>query len=229
MLIAVTVIGYIARVVSINNTTAKMPFIIQSSFIVLAPALFAASVYMILGRVMAYINSPHLSIIPHRRLTTIFVCGDILSFVIQGSGAGLMAMQSFSLNVASLIIVGGLVVQLIFFGVFFAALIIFDVRCRRQGIPKRMVAYDGSSRLHWHSVVIALYIASTLISIRCVFRAIEFATGFDGYLQTHEAYFYVFDSLPMVTTMLTFNIIVPGNALKGVIQETEDVEMRLQK
>jgi hypothetical protein len=140
-----------------------------------------------------------------------------------------MAMQSSNLNMASLIIVGGLVIQLIFFGVFFCALIVFDIRCRRQGIPKRMVAHDGSSRLHWHTVVIALYIASTLISIRCIFRAIEFATGFDGYLQSHEVYFYVFDTLPMAATLFTFNIIIPGRALKGEIQESEDVELRLQK
>ena len=33
----------------------------------------------------------------------------------------------------------------------------------------------------WHTVVVAMYVASTdsiLISIRCVFRVIEFATGF---------------------------------------------------
>jgi hypothetical protein len=140
-----------------------------------------------------------------------------------------MAMQSSNLNIPSLIIVGGLIIQLIFFGSFFCALIVFDMRCRRQGLPKRMVAYDGSSRLHWHTVVIALYIASTLISIRCIFRAIEFATGFDGYLQSHEVYFYVFDTLPMAATLFTFNIIIPGMALKGEIQESEDVELRLQK
>lgn len=228
--LTVTVIGYATRIISINDTTQKMPYIIQSSFIVLAPAFFAATVYMILGRVIAYVNSPHLSFIPHRRLTTIFVLGDLLSFVIQGSGAGLLAMPSLiSSNTASLIVVGGLIIQLIFFGLFFAALIVFDMRCRRQGLPKRMVPDDGSSKLHWHTVIVALYIASTLISIRCIFRAIEFAMGFDGYLQAHEVFFYVFDSLPMVVTMGIFNIIIPGKALKGEMVEVEDVELRLRK
>jgi hypothetical protein len=87
----------------------------QSVLIVLAPAFFAATVYMILGRVLAFLNSPRLSFIPHRRLTTIFVLGDVVSFLVQGSGAGLMSASSASSrSTASLIIVGGLVVQLLY-------------------------------------------------------------------------------------------------------------------
>jgi hypothetical protein len=227
-LMIVSTLGYVGRIISVNNVTSKSAYIMQSSLIVLAPAFFAASVYMILGRVIAYINSPQLSFIPHRRLTTIFVLGDVFSFMVQGSGSGLMVMSSTQ-KWGSYIIVAGLVIQLIFFGVFFAALIVFDQRCRRIDLPKRLVSYNGSSRFHWHTVVIALYIAATLISIRCIFRCVEFATGFDGYLQTHEVFFYVFDSLPMVVTMVVFNVIYPGWALKGEMREADDVELRLRK
>jgi len=227
-LIAVETIGYIGRIISINNQTSLPSFVLQSTLIVLAPAFFAASVYMILGRVIVFINSPQLSIIPHRRLTTIFVLGDVFSFIVQGSGAGLMsAGSSNSRNTGSLIIVGGLVIQLISFGVFFIALIVFDVRCRRQSLSKSIVFRNGNTSLHWHTVVTALYAASTLISIRCVFRAIEFATGFDGYLQGHEVFFYVFDALPMAATMIIFNVVVPGYALMGEQRELEDVPMTL--
>jgi hypothetical protein len=222
----VSTIGYVGRIISINNLTSEPAFITQSLLIVLAPAFFAATVYMILGRVIAFVNAPQLSIVPHRRLTTIFVLGDVLSFLVQCCGAGLLS-TSGNLNLGSLVIVGGLVIQLIFFGVFFLALIVFDVRCRRQSLSKRIVPYDGNTKLHWHSVVVALYIASTLISIRCVFRVVEFATGFDGYLQSHEVYFYVFDALLMATTMIIFNIVVPGWALKIGRREFEDVPMTL--
>ena len=220
-------IGYIGRIISINNLTSEPAFITQSVLIVLAPAFFAATVYMILGRVIAFVNAPQLSIVPHRRLTTIFVLGDVLSFLIQCSGAGLLASAG-NRNMGSLIIVGGLIIQLIFFGVFFVALIVFDTRCRRQSLSKRIVPqYNGNTKLHWHTVVIALYVASTLITIRCVFRVAEFAMGFDGYLQSHEIFFYVFDALPMAATMLIFNIVVPGWALKGERNELEDVQMTL--
>jgi hypothetical protein len=224
----VSIVGYVGRIISINNITSKPPFIMQSVLIVLAPAFFAATVYMILGRVVAFVNAPHLSIVPHGRLTTIFVLGDVLSFLVQGAGAGFMAGSSANAhNTGSLIIVGGLVIQLLFFSVFFVALIVFDTRCRHQSLSKCLVPYNGNTRLHWHTVVVALYIASTLISIRCVFRIIEFATGFNGYLQSHEVFFYIFDALPMVATMATFNIVVPGWALKGEIREFDDVQMTI--
>jgi hypothetical protein len=222
----VSTIGYVGRIISINNLTSEPAFIAQSALIVLAPAFFAATVYMILGRVMAFVNAPQLSIVPHRRLTTIFVLGDVMSFLIQCSGAGLLASAG-NRDTGSLIIVGGLIIQLIFFGVFFLALIVFDARCRRQSLTKRTVPYNGNTKLHWHTVVVALYVASTLISIRCLFRVIEFAMGFDGYLQSHEVYFYVFDALPMAVTMIIFNIVVPGWALKGERNELEDVQMTL--
>ena len=225
-----TTIGYAARVASVNDVTSRMTFIIQSTLIVLAPAFFAATVYMLLGRVIRYLRSPHLSFVPIRWLTAIFVTGDVISFMVQGGGAGFMsAGNASSQHTGSLIIVGGLIVQLIFFGIFFAALITFDVRCRRLSLYKRIVSADGSTRLQWHPLIWALYVASTLISIRCVFRAIEFATGYDGYLQTHEVYFYVFDSLPMFATMVIFNIVVPGIALKGGIRQLDDVELTLRK
>ena len=221
-------IGYAGRIISIYNLTSMPAFIMQSVLIVLAPAFFSATVYMILGRVITFINAPQLSIVPHRWLTTIFVLGDVTSFLVQGSGAGLMSSSSSSSrNTGSLIIVGGLVIQLLFFGVFFIALIVFDIRCRRQSLSKSIVFHNGNTKLHWHTVVVALYIASTLISIRCVFRAIEFATGFDGYLQSHEVFFYVFDALPMAATLILFNIVVPGYALKGEMSELEDVPMTL--
>jgi RTA1 like protein len=222
----VSIVGYVGRIISINNITSETPFILQSVLIVLAPAFFAATVYMTLGRVITFLNNPHLSILPHRRLTTIFVLGDVLSFFVQGSGAGFMAKSSDNAhNTGSLIIVGGLVVQLLFFGMFFVALIFFDIRCRHQSLSNPPVSYNGNTGIHWYKVVIALYVASTLISIRCVFRTTEFASGFDGYLQSHEAFFYVFDALPMVVTMAVFNIVVPGWALKGDRKEFDNLQM----
>lgn len=44
--------GYIARIFSHFNTTALGPYIVQTMLILVAPPLFAASIYMTLGRVM---------------------------------------------------------------------------------------------------------------------------------------------------------------------------------
>lgn len=62
------------------------PYIMQSLLLLVAPALFAGSIYMVLGRLMRYVNAEHYSIVRVKWVTKLFVCGDILSFGIQGAG-----------------------------------------------------------------------------------------------------------------------------------------------
>lgn len=51
-----------------------------------APSLFAASVYMELGRIVELIQGDHYLFIRRTWLTKIFVTGDVISFLIQGGG-----------------------------------------------------------------------------------------------------------------------------------------------
>jgi hypothetical protein len=62
------------------------PYIIQSTLLLIAPALFAASIYMELGRVIVLVRGEKFSLIRVRWLTKIFVGGDVLSFLMQASG-----------------------------------------------------------------------------------------------------------------------------------------------
>jgi hypothetical protein len=74
--LAVEVIGYIGRALAVNNTGELGPFVIQATFILLPPAFFAASIYMILARIIRAVDGDHLSIINPRLVTKIFVFGD---------------------------------------------------------------------------------------------------------------------------------------------------------
>jgi hypothetical protein len=62
------------------------PYILQSFFLLVAPALFAASIYMILGRIIQLTGGDKHSWIPHRWMTRFFVLGDMFAFMLQGSG-----------------------------------------------------------------------------------------------------------------------------------------------
>jgi hypothetical protein len=46
-----------------------------------------------------------------------------------------------------------------------------------------------------------------IIILRCIFRVIEFAQGHGGYLASHEAYMYVFDTLPMFAVQVLFHVV----------------------
>jgi len=55
--------------------------------ILIAPPLFAASIYMTLGRLLREMGAESASIVRVKWLTKIFVVGDIISFVLQCGGA----------------------------------------------------------------------------------------------------------------------------------------------
>jgi hypothetical protein len=54
--------------------------------ILLAPPLYAASIYMVLGRTVTYLRAESLSLVPVKWMTKIFVTGDVFSFLLQCAG-----------------------------------------------------------------------------------------------------------------------------------------------
>ena len=108
----------------------------QSLLILVAPALFAASIYIILGRIILMVDGERYSLVRQKWLTKTFVAGDVLSFMMQGSGkpvqrilvgtglkctigGGIQAMGTLNgMELGEKIIIGGLFVQLIFFTLF---------------------------------------------------------------------------------------------------------------
>ena len=104
-----------------------MPYIIQNFFILVAPALFAASIYMTLGRIIRSVKGERLSLVRVNWLTKTFVIGDIMSFMIQGGSAGLM-FQNSTVKIGQAMVVGGLFVQIIMFGLFALTAVLFQAR-----------------------------------------------------------------------------------------------------
>jgi len=90
------------------------------------------------------------------------------------------------------IIIGGLVVQVLFFGCFIVTSLWFHVSMRR--VPTSRVL---SRQPPWEKHLYVLYAASALILVRSIFRLIEYAQGNDGYLISHEVFLYVFDAVLM--------------------------------
>lgn len=62
------------------------PYVMQSTLLLVAPALFAASIYMGLGRIIYLVKGQKFSLIRVNWMTKVFVAGDVLSFLMQASG-----------------------------------------------------------------------------------------------------------------------------------------------
>ncbi|KAJ3536886.1 hypothetical protein NM208_g6534 [Fusarium decemcellulare] len=195
------IVGYAARCKSGAESPdwTLGPYIMQAILLLVAPALFAATIYMELGRIILMVDGEDHVLIPLKWLTKIFVTGDVLSFFLQGGGGGIQASGSLeAMDNGSKIIIGGLFVQLIFFGVFIIIAAMFDRSLRRAPTGR-------SNSAPWKKHMTALYVGSMLIMVRSVFRAIEYIQGFNGYLLSHEAYLYVFDAALMFLVMVLFN------------------------
>ncbi|KAM0268533.1 hypothetical protein ACHAQH_009963, partial [Verticillium albo-atrum] len=233
------VIGCAGRIISRNATDELLPYIIQSIFLLIPPSLFAASIYMVLGRIMHGLGpcAEACSVIRVKWLTTIFVVGDVFAFLVQGGGAGLMASVD-TRDMGDKIVIAGLFIQIAFFGVFMAASIIFDVRYRRGLTNAFSMSNDSTTQLQsdtlqsgtppfdWQALMMMLYATSGLILFRCIFRIIEYIMGPNAYLLVNEWPLYVFDLTLMVITMGIFLVWYPS-IIKPFSDNSEpgDIEM----
>ncbi|KAG3181593.1 hypothetical protein PC129_g25391, partial [Phytophthora cactorum] len=104
------------------------PYIMQNLLILIAPAFMAASIYMILGRIIQLTEGEQYALIRQRWLTKTFVLGDVTSLLLQASGGGMMAINHDIGKIGEKIIVIGLFVQLVFFGCFIAVAAVFHRR-----------------------------------------------------------------------------------------------------
>lgn len=175
---------------------------IQAILILVAPALYAASIYMILARLIRAIDAQSLSLVPPSWLTRIFVTGDVVSFLMQAGGGGIQSAGTIDLyNLGEKLIIVGLFVQIAFFGFFVVTTITFHRRVASTPTPAA-----SAQVVRWNRHIYVLYTTSTLILIRSIFRVVEYLQGNGGYLISHEVFLYAFDALLMISVMAIFAV-----------------------
>ncbi|KAK7422461.1 hypothetical protein QQZ08_009513 [Neonectria magnoliae] len=211
----VEAIGYTGRAINAGEASrewTKGLYIIQTLFLLLGPPFFAASIYMVLGRLIRLLEAEKFSVVRLNWLTKIFLFGDIASICVQAIGGGVLssAETSTDRNKGEMIIIIGLWIQLIFFGVFIIAIIIFHRRIHREPT-------SASLKLHlpWQKLLIVLYVSSALIMVRSIFRVIEYIMGDDSVLMVNEVYIYLFDATLMFIVCVGFNVFHPSSIING--------------
>ncbi|KXX83464.1 Protein RTM1 [Madurella mycetomatis] len=213
-------VGFVLRCWSIQNQSQLPPFITSLSLLVLAPLLLAASVYLLVGRLIQAVlpASHHLRFLGglHARHTTaVFVGLDILAAVVQSAGTVVAASANWHGPRALTgvdILVAGLALQTAAFVAFVVVLARFAYVTRKKD--------DGHGGVHavvrhnappgWQRLVVAEAVSAVLILIRCIYRLVEFAGGVTGYAFRTEWLFWVFDGFAMLVATGVFCIWHPG-------------------
>lgn len=213
-------IGYIGRCLSAKDRTLFDPFLQQTICLLIMPAFYAGSIYMLFGRMAHLLFAEKIMLLPVRFNTTFFVVGDVFSLVLQAAGGGIMAGSDGDSSLGKNITIGGLFVQIAFFGLFVINefLFIFKVDKNPNDLPRKCKI--------WKSLNINLLVNSFLILIRSIVRVIEFVQGDDGVIVSHEWFLYVFDSFPMFVLPLIF-IFTFHTSNIFMVQE-ESVEYQIQ-
>lgn len=167
---------------------------------------------MVYSRIVRAVHGEHLSPVPMRWATCIFVTGDYTCFMIQGNAAGLLGKENLAL-IADYIIIAGLILQIMIFVFFLACCGIFHRRIRLYTAESCTVI-----QVPWQSCLNMLYVTSIAVLVRNIYRVVEFAmqsVDQNGYLLTTEWPLYVLDGSLMFLLMIVFYIWYPHDLPHG--------------
>ena len=165
---------------------------------------------MVMGR-MVYNFTPTASVFKVKawRFGLIFVLLDVAAFLVQAAGA-VLASSTGNPNLPMTgihVYMGGIGFQQLCIFLFLALAVRFHRKVRLQlASPERS---NGLMLLYIEYAVVFL------ITVRIIFRLIEYSSGIRSSIPKHEAYQYVFDSTLMLIASLLFNIFHPGRLMPG--------------
>ncbi|KAF7377201.1 RTA1-domain-containing protein [Mycena sanguinolenta] len=198
--------GLVLRVFSVLHTTSSAFGIPSQLLILLAPLWINAFLYVLMSRlVYFFVPEKHVAGISARRLSLCFVLLDITAFLVQAGGGSMISSDTPSTALLGIhIYMGGIGLQQLFVLGFTGLVVRFHYK---------MLRLDGSTE--WKRPLYLMYTSLTLITIRIVFRLIEFSSGVYSPITMHEAPFYCLEALPMFVALLLWNISHPGKVLVG--------------
>ncbi|KAG9079547.1 hypothetical protein FRC06_007667, partial [Ceratobasidium sp. 370] len=189
--------GCYMRTVFAKDPHTLNKFIAMHSAIVLSPCGFIATVYMLLGRLARHLHADDLLLLRPTIITKVYVTSDILTLLMQATGGGMGATQSQSTrDLGAKIFLIGFIAQCVSFVSYLLIFVLFVHRMRTWRAPQWRSRPDGQFR-HWTTLMWAIALCCIMITIRTVYRTIEAAQGLEGYLATHEPYFYLLDCIPL--------------------------------
>ncbi|KAI9734080.1 MAG: hypothetical protein M1818_007018 [Claussenomyces sp. TS43310] len=203
--------GFIFRILSIMHPTNSGEYQAWFILILVAPLWINAYVYMVMGR-MVYNFHPKKKIygIKSHRFGLYFVLLDIATFLVQVYGA----ISASGDNISNSTALRGIHIYMIGIGVQQAFILLFMILA--IGFHRELARQPKSKRsTRVMALLYVIYGVLLLITIRIIFRLIEYSNGLTSTVPSHEAYMYIFDSTPMFIACALLNIVHPGAVMPG--------------
>jgi RTA1 like protein len=208
-------IAFVTRALGAHNQQSNAFALISTLFLLLAPLWVNAFCYMTLGRMVHfYLPDKTLCGIKAPSLAVWFVCFDVFSFIVQVAG-GIMLSPGASKTTVKIgidVYMAGIGFQEAFIIGFFGLVIYFQ-RQMAEHVRNGTV----ENKRGWKLLCFTLYAVLALITMRIIYRLIEYSRGTasNNPLPFHEVYTYVLDAMPMLIAITTLNVLHPGRFLVG--------------
>ncbi|KAF2016609.1 hypothetical protein BU24DRAFT_391918 [Aaosphaeria arxii CBS 175.79] len=196
--------GFAIRLVAAYHPDSLTYLITAVILIMSGPPVYALINYIILSRILYYI--PYLSPLHPGRVATTFVGLDAVCEILIGQGAWRMADSSRSQKereIGSHLVTASLCLQAALFGAFGVLAVIFQFRAKRAGVLSKDLAI----------VLYVLYASAMIITIRCIYRLVEYIMGWDSAIYKNEVFFWIFEAIIMWINTVLLNVWHPGKRL----------------
>ncbi|CAI7663034.1 unnamed protein product [Penicillium glandicola] len=207
-------VSYAVRAFSTRNQQDDTVVTVSQMFVLLAPLWVNAFDYMVLARMVHFfIPERRIGIFKPSLLAKIFVLLDFVSFVIQAVG-GLMANGTDEQEMNGIhIYMGGIGLQEFFILCF----LVLAVQFHRSMLKLERAGHLAVEKKNWRRLLYALYGSLIAITVRVIYRLVEFSAGYSesNPIPYHEWYMYVFDGIPIALAIIIWNFAPPGAVLQG--------------
>ncbi|KAJ4287529.1 hypothetical protein N0V90_012232 [Kalmusia sp. IMI 367209] len=201
---ALMIAGFAIREMGAHHTD-NLTYLIASTVLIMSgPPVYALINYFILSRILYYI--PYLAPMHPGRVATTFVGLDAVCEILIGQGAWRMANSSMTVKQRQLgahLVTASLSLQVALFGSFGLLAAQFHLRANKA----RLLSKD------LRIVLYVLYISATIVTIRCIYRLVEYIQGWDSTIYKNEVFFWIFESVIMLLNTVLLNFFHPGKRL----------------
>lgn len=184
----------------------------------IAPAFFAAGIYLTITRIVITIGESN-SRIKALSFPRFFIPCDFISLLLQAIGGGMASVAANnhkSPETGDHIMVAGLGFQVLTIAIFILICLDFAIRTRRNAGsgPHGPSTHIGDASLRsspkFKGFLVALALATVCIFIRSIYRVIELAQGWEGELIKNQRYFIVLEGVMVLVAVLALNLFHPG-------------------
>ncbi|KAF7958870.1 hypothetical protein EAE96_002399 [Botrytis aclada] len=204
-------LAYVFRGTSIKSPASFGDYAAWFILILIAPLFTNAFTYMVMGRMIwNYVTDATIWKITAWRFGLYFVILDMVALLIQIYGAATASSD----NATTSEILDGLHVYMVGVGIqqFFIFVFLFFAFKFHQTLRDQSRRNLHTPRQAWR-LLYTLYAVILLITIRIIFRLVEYSQGLKSSTPNHEAFQYSLDSVPMLFALILLNRFHPGRIM----------------